>query len=469
MAGDFEQQVFNAREKFNLIKNEKDDENNLYDDRDDKLGKLYWEVNKISASLVSVWFKEHSTLTKDIKISLELLLNDIKNEIPKLSPEQIKKMKTISSIEFLTLPESERLEYVTSPNKKSSDINKNDNITFNFTFEWKKNNNLYMLTTVWQILPKEVRSVSKEGLEYERNGLKWEFYNWNKRLIINDKTDISIIKIWTEAEFQEIDAKNQIKYDNFLEDNKEFKDEKKYENTIKETIDKGITDFDQIKFLLTWNIAFLDKFKPEELEKLLTVSTYLKNAWFLDNAWVDAKDLISDLKGYWITWKVDEDWNMNYDLSKLKIPEWITENVRPFIEKAISQLWVKEFDKWPKWADRYFEWYGKWLNSRNTPWCAAFVNWTLNNTPWFKWNGNLAAKSFIKDYSIPGHVWIKIWDQLLWWNQGNRVSLKKFTTNKIEWYVMPNDLETVHRNNYNNIPDGAIVVYDSSINDKKTR
>ncbi|MDD2907117.1 MAG: hypothetical protein PHH98_00615 [Candidatus Gracilibacteria bacterium] len=153
------------------------------------------------------------------------------------------KLKTISSKDFLSMPEDQRLQYVTKNNVDSNSISSGSvkDLTFSFDMDndGKINKELYMLTTAGQVLPKEVREVTKDGQTYSRIGLKGEFYNGEKRLTIHDKTNISINKIATTEELNNLSEANQKKYNEFVEKNPEYKDEK-FKNIITEAIDKDI-------------------------------------------------------------------------------------------------------------------------------------------------------------------------------------------------------------------------------------
>jgi hypothetical protein len=87
---------------------------------------------------------------------------------------------------------------------------------------------------------------------------------------------------------------------------------------------------------------------------------------------------------------------------------------------------------------------------------------------WMDYNSSLASQSFIK-WAWKWHVWFKVWNQLLWWNQSDMVSLKPLNLDKVQWWVMPDNRWEIHRKwdsdfDKKNIPDWAILVFTSSKN-----
>ncbi|MDD3145622.1 MAG: hypothetical protein PHV23_05975 [Candidatus Gracilibacteria bacterium] len=420
----------------------------------------------------------------DIKAELSLLESDVTKSTDKLEfsagidekGEKLKydteKLKTISSKDFLSLPENERLQYVTKDNVDCDTISSGSvkDITFSFDQDGdgQLNKELYMLTTAGQVLPKEVREVTKDGEKYIRVGLKGEFYNGEKRLTIHDKTNISVDKLGTPDELNNLEQENLKKYNEFIEKNSEFKDEK-YTQTLKEAFSKGIKSENELKFLLTGNVKNLEKSSPSDLDNLLVISMYLKNGGFLDD-YADAGEIISNLTdiintvnkyGKKLKYSVGENGDIKFNLNDNGLPEGL-EGMEMGLEKisqiALSQLGTSEKNGG---ADKYLKDLGyNNLNSRNTPWCAAFVNWTLMQAG-YKGTGGLSAKEFIGESGY-GHVGIKLGDKLLGGNQGNKVSLMNINK-QISGYAIPTSegLKVIKpAGNKNTIPDGAIVVFD---------
>jgi hypothetical protein len=113
------------------------------------------------------------------------------------------------------------------------------------------------------------------------------------------------------------------------------------------------------------------------------------------------------------------------------------EELKGFIGLAMSEIWITERD-W--WADKYFEW--RWGNSRNTAWCAIFMNW-LCRKAWFPESGSNVAESFIygKNGKSGKHVWmclkIKGKFYILWWNQSNEVRISRLDSKSVIWCRNP--------------------------------
>jgi len=116
-------------------------------------------------------------------------------------------MQTISNLKFLEEVTFEnRLKYITEWNIDSDNISANQKIEFNFSFNSElPNENLYLRTTAWQVLPTTIQSVVTGWKEYSRTSLSGElFAKDGKRLIIHDKTQITIGALRWKTEFKEI-------------------------------------------------------------------------------------------------------------------------------------------------------------------------------------------------------------------------------------------------------------------------
>ncbi len=118
--------------------------------------------------------------------------------------EMQNKLSTIKNKDFLKeFGKNDRLGKITKPSIEAKDVKSWEDIKFTFTFENKLNENLYLKTTVGQVLPSEVREVKDQIWNiYTRNWLDWEFFDkWN-RLIIHDWTIITPTKILTEEQIK---------------------------------------------------------------------------------------------------------------------------------------------------------------------------------------------------------------------------------------------------------------------------
>ena len=71
----------------------------------------------------------------------------------KVSDETREKLKTISSREFLKIPERDRLKHITKSQIDSSKISSWEvkEVDFSFTFDGRFNKELYLRTTAWQV------------------------------------------------------------------------------------------------------------------------------------------------------------------------------------------------------------------------------------------------------------------------------------------------------------------------------
>lgn len=149
-------------------------------------------------------------------------------------------------------------------------------------------------------------------------------------------------------------------------------------------------------------------------------------------------------------------------------PENISEQpqLEKVIELAKSEIGTNEKDDS---ADKYFRelWYKH--DSKDVPWCGAFVSWTLMKAGFPLPKNDLSAKSFINDEGL-WHVWIKVADKIISWNYWNKVSTDTIDkiNKKIVWYAIPTSSGLqIHKENikFEKIPEGAVVVFDR----KKTR
>ncbi|MDD3793746.1 MAG: hypothetical protein PHI37_02955 [Candidatus Gracilibacteria bacterium] len=205
-----------------------------------------------------------------------------------ISSETREKLKTISSREFLKIPENERLRYITKLQIDSTKISSGEikEMEFNFTFDSKFNRELYLKTTAGQVLPKEVREVKVGDETYTRVGLKGEFFNSkNTRLTIHQDTKLEISKL---GDVKELEMQNQNIFTSFKSENKANKDSGKdyidletinYDDLLKGAIDKGIDPGfaifafgDEIKSLTLLSID-----RQVKLEDLLTTYYRVKN------------------------------------------------------------------------------------------------------------------------------------------------------------------------------------------------
>lgn len=440
----------------------------------DPKDKEFWEIahriQNLQGELKGLWVH-----WKELQAELSTLLGEVQTEIKNISPEETKALSKADTTEFLQIPAEKRLQYVTADHTDSADIANGTakEVIFSFTYEGKLNQNLYKYTTAGQVLPSEVRSVSFGWVNYERMWVNGEFYTKeNKRLTIHEGTKISVDKLGTKDEVSTLEKESQNKYDAFIKENPKY-GEKEYEGAIKEMYNKWLANED-VMLVLNFSYDKVSSLDKTRAEKLLPVVRHLDNSWLLDS-FMDAGEILTKLEeiakvlkqyGWKLKYSVWERWDIKFSLNDKWLPEWL--DVEPSLEKftqiALSQLGTSEADGG---ANKYFKDIGFGnIDARNTPWCAAFVNWCLDMSG-FKGTQSLAAKSFIESQWF-GHVGIKLWDKLLWGNQGNRVSLMNINK-PVAGYAIPSEkwLE-IHKpaGDTSKIPDGAILVFDRTTKDK---
>ena len=236
-----------------------------------------------------------------------------KAERDELSSE---KMATITNKEFLRVWFERRLKHITSPKIDFDKVAswEQKEINFTFTFDWKFNRELYMNTTAWQVLPKEVNVVKIWGETFSRTWLKWEFFSskW-ERLIIKDWTKIEIPWVRDKSLIEKQEKENASSLSNFLAENPNAD-----KLIVKEAIERGIDP----KFAL---IAFKDKYdkapdweKESELEDMMTY--FDKYRWYYwDTAELKDWRYLNKL-AVWVIKKFNNDWweekSINYWVSK---------------------------------------------------------------------------------------------------------------------------------------------------------
>ncbi len=113
-------------------------------------------------------------------------------------------------------------------------------------------------------------------------------------------------------------------------------------------------------------------------------------------------------------------------------------------------------------AAKYFLDAGFWnLNPRKVAWCSAFVNWVLQKMG-LPWTYSLSARSFLGQ-SGKWHVGFKDGNNILWWNQSNKVSsIPARYFPPVLGYVIPTPTGLqkfdMKGKTFADIPNGAIVV-----------
>lgn len=432
----YRSQYLKALEEWNILKQE--------------LEKFKNEFNKIEHELnPSIW---------------ELELNE-------------KEVKSLSIKDFLNIEYSNRLKYISKDNIETEKILSWEIKIVEFDFGknkyWIDNNELVRSVSMWVVMPENVREVKSNGIIYSRLGLNWEFFSSEGvRLKIYTWTEIEISKLWEEKDLSIIREETLKNKQNFIKENQNY-NKSEYKDIISICIDKWL-NFKEIEIILSWNISELSKFNYNEIEKLTTSIELLDNLELLDNHYIESDILnnIKDLKDFlnkywkWIHYKISENWNVEFS-SDGSLPENldIEASLKNFIDIAKSQVGINE-NSWG--ADKYLSENWK-MDAKKIPWCTAFINWSLEKA-WYKWTWSALAKSFIGG-EWTWHVWIKLWDKMIWWNQNNKVSIKNINE-PIIWWVLPKDVwnpEETHKNRVfdkNTIPNWAIIVFDRHVSNK---
>lgn len=444
-------------------------------------------------------FKKYSTMSNDIKKELDISVNEFEefkkmwdkfefntgididnNWNEKENKFNSNKLKTITNREFLEIPSNERLQYITKSNVDSENISNSSvkNIEFSFDQDWdgNDNNELLKLTTLWQVLPDNVREIESNGDIYNRIWLNWEFFNnsW-ERLKIYTWTKIEITKLWDENQLNDIKAENIKEYNQFILENSKYSTDE-FKEIITTCFDKWL-DSKETEFILKWDFSKLWDIDKNKADKLISTIRFLENSKLLDdysNAWeivnnIEKLKVFLDKYWFWIKYDINNDWTIKF-LWDWSLPEWLEKD--PSLEKLIkiatSQLWVNERN-W--WADKYL-W---WLDSWDIPWCAWFVNWVLEQSwyPSIIWGRKFSSRAFLWEEWF-WHVWIKLWNKILWWNQWDEVSAVSISK-PIIWWVMPENVWNMEKTNrwwifnLKEIPDWAIIVFNRDPKNKSDK
>lgn len=373
---------------------------------------------RIKARLSNLWveYQVFSWKQTDIKAQLDKITwiqKDIRNEIENFENKswvdinaqtwEIKKMtldkdklKTINNKEFLSVSASERLQYITKENIDADRVASWEikGLEFSFTFDWQFNRELYLKTTAWQVLPKEVRDVKIWDEIYSRKWLWGEFFTSNnERLIIQEWTKIEIWDLRTHDQINEISNSNNKITEEYLKNNPEAN-----KNIVSEAISRWIDP----KFAI---LAFWDLVKdlPPEQAKVVLEDTFTE---FDRMRWqVEASTELQDWKydenlTIWLLQKFSPDnWKnkaLNYGFNQEKIDNFVNvsntkidfssiENwdMKAMIDKTAEELWVqpkmiqsilKQESSWNMSATRFEKHvYDRKIREWNSPWDAKLL------------------------------------------------------------------------------------------------
>lgn len=308
----------------------------------EKIKKYQWEL------------KQYWAQWAEIQKELSQLLGEVQTEIKKLSPQEVNALKSIDNKDFLNIPPEKRLQYITKNHIDSSEVASWDTkeIDFTFSFEGQFNRELYLKTTAWQVLPKEVGNVIVWGKTYSRTNVWGEFFTLgNERLTIHEWTKIEIGALRTAQDIEQMNTINTSKISEYLKNNTDA-----HPKIVSEAINRGIDP----KFA---NIAFGDLVKNTPDEQVMIVledafTEFDRIRWDVEASITELPDLKYDENlSIWILQKFSPDkWKDKAELywfsqdkienfvkvSNTKIDFSSIENwdMKTMIEKTAENLWV---------------------------------------------------------------------------------------------------------------------------------
>lgn len=162
------------------------------------------EISDISAKQYELkrTLFEFDEQVRDIERTLETI------GLNRLSKQELKEFQTTTNIDFLSLPIEDRLRFITVWNIDSKTLKNQEfqGIEFTFTYDGVFNEELYIRTTAWQVLPDTVRQIKSGSELFIRKWLNGEFLTqWWKRLKIHEGTKIDIQSYASENELDEIE------------------------------------------------------------------------------------------------------------------------------------------------------------------------------------------------------------------------------------------------------------------------
>lgn len=290
---------------------------------------------------------ENKWLNKSLENKKVPIFDESKFERQELSNDVL---KTISNREFLKQPLEKRLQYITNPKVNYNSVSSWEvkNIIFTFTFDDKFNRDLYMHTTAWQVLPREVNKVKVWDRTYTRSWIAWEFFDWNSRLIIREWTRIEIPQVRSKEELKKIEKENIKSFSEFYRSNPNID-----QTILQESISRWIDPkFAILAFWKTYEMT------PEN-EKMIVLEdmmTYFdKYRWYF-NLSKELKDgKYNEKLVLWILSKYNkEDWEnraLEYWITREKIDDYKS-NWEIYIWMHAND--IKNWDSLPDWT--YLKW-----------------------------------------------------------------------------------------------------------------
>lgn len=205
-------------------------------------------------------------------------------------------LSNITNREFLNIQKNERLKHITKPQKDAESLKTWDDITFKFKFWDKLNSDLYLKTTIGQVMPPQVKEVIANGTTWIRSGYEWEFFTQTgQRLIIRDGTLVSLKRILSGTELEEESKKITASIS-------EYKSDQNYDVLLewaKRNLDPRI-----IKSLIIPQINETDESKRKiQIEEVLTEIERTKDYYtddFGSNSIIEWGKLSSSFLAYYI-------------------------------------------------------------------------------------------------------------------------------------------------------------------------
>ncbi len=392
----------------------------------------------------------------------------VKDDINELNNEVL---SSITNRDFLKVPKNERLKYLTDPSLNSSDLSTSSSVNFKFKFDWKLNHELYLKTTAGQLLPTNVREVICHGTRWVRNWIEWEFFTQTgQRLIIKDKTQLMIDKMWTQVEVQENENKvaksveqyqERSEYDIILAAKRRWINAEITEKLLIPQIEKDesnrsirieeiITQFERVKDDYSddfWSSSIIENW--EYSKKFLAY--YINTIWITEDEKKLAKNNIwiaeSDIAEYsrkrrtrvfqsfrWVTELTEDEKKNLTDIPPWSLEAWKKENfwmrLSPWSKEAAQlftlawmsmnpKLWTEEAKNW---------WLNEWLHYilQHESWgVVGRVNYTAKHIPPEEFKSRAVNRSDLK------------WKQLAWkefWVTSTAIWLWQLTMSN-EYYL----------------------------------
>jgi len=372
---------------------------------------------------------ELKSLEHEKMVLIRTLTNYANNH---LNEDEIKTMQSISNKEFLKYPNNERLRFVTVWNVDFNQVEtwNVSSLEFTFTFDWKFNDELYMKTTAWQVLPNNAREINVDWMIYDRRWLSWEFFNqaW-ERLIIKEWTKIDVVKLASKEEMSLIESELGKKLEEYwdwinqeiaIETLKKWYDPKIIIELFSDEYSKIDNNLSKKVFLeekLTQIARYEDLFFEQYWNQKQIMENWKMSTefvwfitWFFDNSkikviseklWYD----LSQLQAFTPTeiwgWKIDMS-NINIDgLTKEQIDLILEQKkFKPFSKEAIILLTSACQSAWlpPEW------WKSEALHNilaKESNW----VVWRLNYT--IKWVTQDQFKDISNSSRSDNPLWVR--------------------------------------------------------------